>query len=257
MSGKARLNIFPTRMALTGLKQKLVAATKGHKLLKKKSDALTLRFRAILKKIIENKENLGTTMKEASFSMASVKYAAGEGISTTVLENVSNATTKVTLAVDNVAGVFLPMFKQTNDSSNAPLELAGLSKGGQRIQNCRESYLTALESLIELASLQTAFITLDAVIKVTNRRVNAIEYVVKPRLANTIAYILTELDELEREEFFRLKKVQEKKREKIERADAEKLAKLEALGIKPGDNNDNDGSSGSLLSGGGDDDILF
>jgi hypothetical protein len=46
-----RLAIFPTRMALQGLKQKLTAATKGHDLLKKKADALTMRFRQILKKI--------------------------------------------------------------------------------------------------------------------------------------------------------------------------------------------------------------
>lgn len=51
--------------------------------------------------------------------------------------------------------------------------------------------------------LQTAFITLDEVIKITNRRVNAIEHVVKPRYERTIAYIITELDEREREEFYR------------------------------------------------------
>ena len=45
-------------------------------------------------------------------------------------------------------------------------------------------------------------------LQVTNRRVNALENVVKPRLENTISYIKGELDELEREEFFRLKKVQ-------------------------------------------------
>lgn len=44
---------------------------------------------------------------------------------------------------------------------------------------------------------------LDEVITLTNRRVNAIQHVVLPRLENTIDYIKSELDELEREEFFR------------------------------------------------------
>lgn len=56
---------------------------------------------------------------------------------------------------------------------------------------------------MQLANFQTAFITLDAALKVTNRRVNALENVVKPQLENTIDYIKGELDELEREEFFR------------------------------------------------------
>lgn len=47
---------------------------------------------------------------------------------------------------------------------------------------------------------------LDEVIKLTNRRVNAIEHVIIPRYENTIKYILSELDEQDREEFFRLAK---------------------------------------------------
>ena len=42
--------------ALTVMKARLIGATKGHALLKKKADALTLRFRAILKEIIDAKE---------------------------------------------------------------------------------------------------------------------------------------------------------------------------------------------------------
>ena len=49
---------------------------------------------------------------------------------------------------------------------------------------------------------------LDNAQKLTNRRVNALEYVVIPRLEDTVRYIATEFDELEREEFVRLKKVQ-------------------------------------------------
>lgn len=44
---------------------------------------------------------------------------------------------------------------------------------------------------------------LDDVIKVVNRRVNAIEHVIIPRTENTIQYIISELDELDREEFYR------------------------------------------------------
>lgn len=56
MSDK-RFSVFPTRMALTTYKGKLKAGIRGHSLLKKKSDALTIRFRSILGQIIEVKIN--------------------------------------------------------------------------------------------------------------------------------------------------------------------------------------------------------
>jgi V-type H+-transporting ATPase subunit D len=81
--------------------------------------------------------------------------------------------------------------------------LTGLGRGGQQIMKAKEVYAKAIETLVELASLQTAFMILDEVIRATNRRVNAIEHIIMPRLDNTIKYIISELDEMDREEFFR------------------------------------------------------
>ena len=54
MSGSgARETPFPTRMALTNTKLRLKGAQTGHSLLAKKRDALTTRFRAILRKVDE------------------------------------------------------------------------------------------------------------------------------------------------------------------------------------------------------------
>ena len=91
----------------------------------------------------------------------------------------------------------------------------GLAKGGKQIAKSRKLFIGSFDSLVSLASLQIAFVVLDEALKVTSRRVNAIEYVILPRIENTIAFISDELDEVEREEFFRLKKIKEKKKKRL------------------------------------------
>lgn len=221
MSGKDRINIFPSRMALTIMKGRLKGAQTGHSLLKKKADALQMRFRMILRKIVETKSLMGDVMKEALFSLAEAKFTTNSDFNHIVLQNVQKAQIYVQSKRDNVAGVQLPVFETIQGGTDSN-EFTGLARGGQQFAKIKKNYQRAIKLLVDLASLQTSFITLDEVIKVTNRRVNALEYVVIPRIERTIQYITSELDELEREEFYRLKKVQEKKK-KI-RLEKEKLA---------------------------------
>jgi V-type H+-transporting ATPase subunit D len=95
----------------------------------------------------------------------------------------------------------------SEDSADSEMETLGLAGGGRQIAAARDKFTHLLDGLIKLGSLQTAFMTLDEAIKLTNRRVNALDNVVIPSIVDTIAYISSELDEIEKEEFFRLKKV--------------------------------------------------
>lgn len=226
-------------MSLQQVKAKLAGAKKGHSMLKKKSDALLVRFRSILTDILEKKEGAGDASRDAMLALALAKYSFGEDLKHIVIENVDEASLRVKMSPDNVAGVTIPIFskmggeieegegagKEKGAAGKGAVSLAGLSKGGQQIANARAEFQETLELLVQLASLQTSFIILDEAIKLTNRRVNALENVVKPRLENTISYVISELDEMEREEFFRLKLVQNKK--EIERVEKEGKALAE------------------------------
>ncbi|KAK1685815.1 hypothetical protein QYE76_046663 [Lolium multiflorum] len=219
MSGQSqRLNVVPTVTMLGVVKARLIGATRGHALLKKKSDALTVQFRAILKKIVATKESMGEAMRASSFSLAEAKYVAGDGVRHVVLQSVRSASLRVRSHQENVAGVKLPKFSHFVDPagasggpSNASPALTGLARGGQQVTACRAAHVKAIE--------------------------------------------------LEREDFFRLKKIQGYKRREVERQmiaarqfAEEQLA--EDLALKRGIST---GAAANILAGGGDkdEDIIF
>ncbi|KAJ1446595.1 ATPase, V1 complex, subunit D [Pelagophyceae sp. CCMP2097] len=214
----------PTRMALQTYKGKKAGAKTGFDLLKKKADALKARFRDIAKEIYKQKGTMSECCSTAYFSLTAAQYAAGD-FKNKVLEDNFVASVRVTGQTDNIAGVKIPVFRQF-DTGLDNMENIGLGGGGRKIAECKEKFGALLAILIKLASLQTSFVTMDEALKVTNRRVNALENVTLPRLEKTLSYITSELDELEREDFTRLKKVKDQNSKRAARQREAQLALL-------------------------------
>jgi len=197
-------------MQLQFYKNRVKGARKGHSLLKRKSDALKAKLQLVLKDIYDVKLQMSGVLKEAQFSHSNARHAAGN-FNSKVIAKVESATTRIQCRRDNVVGVGILQFDKVETANNDE-SLLGIASGGAQIRKCKESFHTALDLLVKLASLQTSFRELDEALKVTNRRVNALDNVVIPKLENTQQYILSELDETEREDLFRLKKVVAKKK---------------------------------------------
>lgn len=171
------------------MKSKLKGAQIGHDLLKRKSEALTKfvnpsiandsytdmvlsdasevpstsipfhnptsdSFSEITKRIDEAKRKMGRVMQIAAFSLAEVTYAVGGDIGYQVQESAKSARFRIRTKQENVSGVLLPAFESYNTEGNNDFGLTGLGKGGQQVQRCRETYARAVETLVELASLQ-------------------------------------------------------------------------------------------------------
>merc|ERR1711871_1942185 len=149
-----------------------------------------------------------------------------------ILEGQMTAAVRVGSRTDNVAGVKLPVFSQRETGVDVNKDNLGLTGGGRKIAACREKFSEYLRALIRLASLQTSFLAMDEALKVTNRRVNALENVTIPAIVAVVNMINRELDELEREDFTRLKKVQAKKLEKIKIEEDERLARQKVQGTQ-------------------------
>lgn len=235
-------DVPPTRMNQQVFKGKKKAAEGGHKLLKKKADALKVKFRDYAKAIAETKQSMSGDSSNAFFSMTQAEYAAGN-FKQKVAEGSMTARVRIGAGINNIAGVKLPVFTKYDTGAAADNQSLGLVGGGKKIQNVREKFTDLLVMLIKLASLQTSFVTLDEALKVTNRRVNALENVTIPKIEGILAYIARELDELEREDFTRLKLVQGKKEIELKREAAQKAAenaKIQASGQSAKKSNDTD-----------------
>lgn len=198
-------------MTLIVFKERRAAAQVGHGLLKKKSDAIKMTLTKLLRSIRDVKRRVGQNSGTAYFSQVDARFSAGD-FNNKVIENVaSQASYQVQSSFQNVAGVKIPVFKRKETHSGKPdaSALVGLSRGGAKVSKSRDIFSKLLDDLVALASLQTSLKTLDEALKVTNRRVNALEFVVIPRIEDTIKYIENELNEQEREDTYRIKKVKD------------------------------------------------
>ena len=141
----------------------------------------------------------------AYLAIAQSEWSAGNFYQQVRNQKMTKSSFSLQLKTDNIGGVQLPTFI-IKDSNTAP-EKISRAQGAMIIENARQRFKEVLRLVVEIASLQTSFIKLDEVIKITSRRVNALEFIIIPNFFSILKYINQELDEMENEEKFTLKKV--------------------------------------------------
>ncbi len=201
--------VKPTRMELLNTKNKIKLAEKGHRLLKQKRDVLILEFFAILEKAKDLRGNLNTQMAGAYRSLAVAE--AYHGIFE--VENAAMAVSKasnVEISVKNVMGVRVPDIRGRYVTKTAFERGYGIVGTSAKIDEAAGSFEESLATVIELAKTENALKKLLREIEKTKRRVNALEYIVMPRLRRQSKYISMRLDEMERETFFTLKMIKKR-----------------------------------------------
>ena len=207
--------INPTRMELLSLKNRTKLAVKGHGLLKEKRDALIKEFFDILDRVKGIRENAELSLKEANDALVEAQIAMGD-----LAVKKAALSVKESIDVDitsrSVMGVAVPVTNVKMEKRSIIDRGYGFSDTTIQLDEAAKKFEESLKYLIELGEVEKTIFLLAEEIEATKRRVNALEHIRRvnalehimiPRFENTEKYIDMRLQEMERENFVRLKMI--------------------------------------------------
>lgn len=197
-----RLSVNPNRMELLKLRRRLVLAERGHKLLKDKLEEIMRRFLQLMSRLFELQEGISPKLKKAFLSFAFVRARSPrKELEKLIPEGKLLLATKK----ERIFNLAIPRFEieeiQISDYDFFNTE-SELDIGIRKIQEI-------LEDLLEMSRLWKTVELLSHEIEVTRRRVNALEHILIPNIRETIGYISSRLEEMERSYQVQLMRVKE------------------------------------------------
>ena len=199
-------DVKPTRSELIVTRRRIKLSISGHKLLKMKRDGLIIEFFELLPKVKDMRSQLVELYTVADKKLAVAMVADGKS----ALRSAANCVRtppQVELSEHNIMGVVVPKIKVSTIQKSVEERGYGLIGTSVRIDESVHAFEKLTEKVLGAAELETTMKKLLDEIESTKRRVNALEFKVIPQLEEVAAYITLRLEELERENIFRLKRI--------------------------------------------------
>jgi V/A-type H+-transporting ATPase subunit D len=199
-------DIKPTRSELINLKRKIQLSERGYKILKMKRDGLILEFFKVLADAKDSHGDLLEKYRHAAGMMALANTVEGAiGVKSAAFS--VKEVPQITLKSKNIMGVIVPEISSSKVKKSLVDRGYGVLGTSPVIDETATAFEDLVESIIESAEIETTMKRLLDEIESTKRRVNALEFKVIPELTAARDFIKMRLDEMEREELFRLKKI--------------------------------------------------
>ena len=207
------INVAPTRMNLIRIKKELRFAREGYEILDRKREVLTTELVRVAheadilqKEVWKLLETAYRALEQARLTMGSdhVEWAA----------LAASKTVDVHLKLRGIMGVAIPVIEASGD---LPKMLYGLGDTNASLDEAAAAFREVVIKTPRLSMLVTTVWRLAGELRKTQRRVNALQHIFIPQYEETVAFIVSSLEEREREETFRLKWL----KSKMERMEAE------------------------------------
>ena len=212
-------DVKPTRKNLMEIEDRIELSERGHDTLEQKRDGLIMEFMDILDQAQDVRSDLNADYERAQEKINVARAMEGDvavrGAAAALKEH-----PELTTQSNNIMGVVVPQIESSKVRKNIDERGYGLLGSSARIDEAAEAYEELIESIVLAAEVETAMKKMLDEIEKTKRRVNALEFKLLPELKDNQEYIEQKLEEQEREEIFRLKKIKAKKEEE-EKAERE------------------------------------
>ena len=201
--------VKPTRSELLELKKKIVLSRKGYKLLKMKRDGLIMEFMKNLDRAKNVRSKIIEDYRDGDEKL-SIALALEGSLAINSLFPSIKQTSQVEVKNRNVMGIVVPTVTSDNVIRKVDERGYGIIGTGASVDDATKAYEQLVFDVIQAAEIETTIKRLIEEIEHTKRRVNALEFRVIPDLLQKEAFIRLRLEELERENIFRLKHVKKK-----------------------------------------------
>jgi V/A-type H+-transporting ATPase subunit D len=199
----------PTRTELLTRRAQIRLALQGIDLLKGKREALVREFISELKGFMAERQTMSRTLSAAVQSLMRCLALDGrEAVASVALA--ARRAVEVELEEKNIWGIRVSQASSDYHARPAGGHRYSAIGASARIEDATERFEEALESLIKVAPLDRKMRRLAEEIRKTTRRVNALEQRLLPALQTEVDYIRAVLDQREREDIFRLKRLKKK-----------------------------------------------
>lgn len=222
-------DVKPTRKNLMAIEDRIELSERGHDTLEQKRDGLIMEFMDILDQAQDVRSDVSETYETAQRTINMARAMEGDvavrGAAAALKEH-----PEITTRSKNIMGVVVPQIESSKVKKSLDERGYGLLGSSARIDEAADAYENLLEKIILAAEVETAMKKMLTEIETTKRRVNALEFTLLPRLYENQEYIEQKLEEQEREEIFRLKKIKAKKEEEEKKEEAEAAAEAAAAG---------------------------
>ncbi|MDI9632974.1 MAG: V-type ATP synthase subunit D [Methanolinea sp.] len=210
MSGRGRSGVRPTRIELLKLKKQELLARRGHDLLQEKLDAMVVAFYEHREAYLAQRRRAIEAYRSALSALALAEMIAGTDTVDSIAFS-SPALPDIPLGTRLVMGVRVPALPP----GPLPVHERGYAILGtpSALDTASAKWEEATREMIVLAEKAGTLERLAREIQKTRRRVNALEKILIPRLQSTRKYIEMHLEEREREDQFRRKRIKHLKGE--------------------------------------------